>query len=247
VLFAKLLDVDDQGNATLPRNQVSAVRVGDVTKPVEIQLPGIVYRFEKGHRMRLVVTTSNATNHGNNVAGPVSIVTSPAAPGTLTLPQLGSSFSTVPGRCLSARSPIGPRNIGRIRLGYTRSRLLRIPVQPVHRTARTYRYCVKGRSGAVTAVFSSRSRRGRVSLVTTTARGHGNRNIRVRSRSSTFRRAYPRRRALGGGVFRASPRSPRLIGVRRGRVTYIGVVNGRLLRHRKSLRGYLRLAGVRPR
>jgi predicted acyl esterase len=247
VLFAKLLDVDDMGNTTLPRNELSAVRVGDVTKPVQIELPGIVHRFAKGHRMRLVVGTSNATNRGNNVAGAVSISTSPGAPGTLTLPQLGSNFSTVPGRCLSARSPIGPRNIGRIRLGYTRSRLLRIPVQPVHRTARTYRYCVKGRSGAVTAVFSSRSRRGRVSLVTTTARGHGNRNIRVRSRSSTFRRAYPRRRALGGGVFRASPRSPRLIGVRRGRVTYIGVVNGRLLRHRKSLRGYLRLAGVRPR
>jgi ABC-2 type transport system ATP-binding protein len=247
VLFAKLLDVDENGNATLPRNQLSAVRVGDVTKPVEIQLPGIVHRFEKGHRMRLVVTTSNATNHGNNVAGPVSIVTNPGAPGTLTLPKLGAGFSTVPGRCLSARSPIGPRNIGRVRLGYTRSRLLRIPVRPVRRTSRTYRYCVKGRSGAVTAVFSSRSRRGRVSLVTTTARGHGNRNVRVSSRASRFRRAYPRRRAVGRGLFRASPRSPRLIGVRGGRVTFIGVVNGSLLRHPQSLRRYLRLAGVRPR
>jgi hypothetical protein len=122
-----------------------------------------------------------------------------------------------------------------------------MPVRPVRRTSRTYRYCVKGRSGTVTAVFSSRSRRGRVNLVTTTAPGHGNRNIRVRSRSVTFRRAYPRRRALGGGVFRASPRSPRLIGVRRGRVTFIGVVNGSLLRHPQSLRRYLRLAGVRPR
>ena len=252
VLFAKLLDVDEQGNATLPRNQLSATRVGDVTKPVEIQLPGIVHRFAKGHRMRLVVTTSNTTNRGSNVAGPVSIITSPAAPGTLTLPKLGANFTTLSrggsgGRCLSARSPIGPRNIGRIRIGYTRSRLLRLPVLPERITSRSYRYCVKGRSGAVTAVFSSRSRKGRVKLVTTTARGHGNRNVRVTSRSARFRKAYRRRRALGHGVFRASPRSPRLIGVRRGRVTWIGVVSRPVLKHRKTFRGYLRLAGVKPR
>jgi hypothetical protein len=35
--------------------------------------------------------------------------------------------------------------------------------------------------------------------------------------------------------------------VRRGRVTYIGVVNKRVLRHRKTLRVYLRRAGVSPR
>jgi hypothetical protein len=214
---------------------------------VEIQLPGIVHRFAKGHRMRLVVTTSNTTNRGNNVAGPVSILTDPAAPGTLTLPKVGAHVTTVPGRCLSARSPIGPRNIGRIRLGYTRKRLLRIPVQPVRRTKRSYRYCIKGHPGAVTAVFSSRSRRGKVKLVTTTARGHGNRNVRVRSRSVRFRRAYPRRRKVLRGVYRANRRSPRLIGVRRGRVTYIAVVSKPVLKHRKTLRRYLRLAAVRPR
>jgi ABC-2 type transport system ATP-binding protein len=248
VLFVKLLDVDDKGTTTLPRNQVSAVRVGDVTKPVEIELPGIVYRFAKGHRMRLVVSTGNSTNRGNNVAGPVSIATSQAAPGTLTIPRPDPRrLTTLPGRCLSARSPIGPRNIGRVRLGYTRSRLLRIPVRPVRRTSRSYRYCVKGHPGAVTAVFSSRSKRGKVKLVTTTARGHGNRNVRVRSRSARFRHAYPRRRKILRGVFRANRRSPRLIGIRRGRVTYIAVVNRPLLRHRKTLRRYLRLAGVRPR
>jgi predicted acyl esterase len=245
VLFAKLLDVDASGKTTLPRNQLSAVRVGDVTKPVEIQLPGIVHRFAKGHRMRLVVGTSNSTNHGNNVAGTVSIVTSAAAPGTLTLPKAGSNVGTLPGRCLASRSPIGPRNIGRVRIGYTRKRLLRLPVQPVRRSSRAYRYCVKGRSGAVTAVFSSRSsRRGRVVLVTTTAHGHGNRNVRVRSRARAFRRAYSRRRAIGRGLFRVSPRSPRLVGIRRGRVRFIAVANKRLMRHRRELRRDLRRAGL---
>ena len=90
VLFAKLIDVGPDGTEVLPRNQLSAVRVGDVTKPVTIELPGIVHRFEKGHRLRLVLTTSNSTNRGNVLAGPVSIVTDPADPAVLTIPALGA-------------------------------------------------------------------------------------------------------------------------------------------------------------
>ena len=90
VLFAKLLDVDASGATKLPRNQLSAVRVADVTKPVEIELPGIAYRFAKGHSLRVVLTASNSTNRGNNVAGPVAVVADPSAPSTLTLPRLGA-------------------------------------------------------------------------------------------------------------------------------------------------------------
>ena len=97
VLFAKLLDVGPDGGTTLPRNQLSAVRVADVTKPVEIELPGIAHRFAKGHRLRLVVTTANSTNKGNTLAGPVSIATDSANPGTLTLPRVGASVSTPAG------------------------------------------------------------------------------------------------------------------------------------------------------
>ena len=97
------------------------MRVADVTKPVEIELPGIAHRFAKGHRLRLVVTTANSTNRGNTVAGPVSIATDRATPGTLTLPRRRRLRLDAPGRCLARRSPIGPRNIGRIRLGYTRA------------------------------------------------------------------------------------------------------------------------------
>ena len=97
VLFVKLLDVDAEGNTELPRNQLSAVRVADVTKPVEIELPGIAYRFAKGHSLRLVVGTSNATNRGNNVAGPVSIVSDPATPSTLTIPRLGAQVGPTGG------------------------------------------------------------------------------------------------------------------------------------------------------
>ena len=143
-------------------------------------------------------------------------------------------------RCLARRSPIGPRNIGRIRIGYTRARLGRLPVQPVRKTRRSYRYCVKASSGRVTAVFS---RRGRVALVTTTARAHGNRGVRPGASAGTVRRAYSRRVAVGRGLYRANRRSPRLIGVRNGRVRFVAVAGRSLVRSGRELRRHLRLAG----
>ena len=48
--------------------------------------------------------------------------------------------------------------------------------------------------------------------------------------------------AWRAAIFRASPRSPRLFGVRRGKVSFIAVT-----RSARGLRRQLRLAGVRPR
>jgi hypothetical protein len=157
------------------------------------------------------------------------------------LPELVLTKLRLPagtGRCLSRRSPIGPRNIGRIRLGRTRRQLLRLPVRPVRRTRSAYSYCVKRSTGRVTAVFS---RRGRAVLAATTARVHGNRGVRPGGSARLLRRAYPRRRGLGRGLFLANRHSPRLIGVRRGRVRFIAVADRGLLRpaKRRALRRYL--------
>jgi hypothetical protein len=141
--------------------------------------------------------------------------------------------------CLARRSPIGPRNIGRVRIGYTRGRLGRLAVQPVRKTRRAYHYCVKRSSGRVTAVLS---RRGRVALVATTARAHGNRRVRPGSPARALRRAYPRRTRIARGLYRANRRSPRLIGVRNGRVRFFGVAARGLIRDERALRRHLRLA-----
>jgi hypothetical protein len=155
----------------------------------------------------------------------------------LAVPESGAGRR----RCLAHRSPIGPRNIGRIRIGYTRTRLGRVRVQPVRKTRRAFVYCAKRSSGRVTAVFS---RRGRVALVTTTARSHGNRGVRPGTSARRMRRAYSRRDSIGRGIYRANPRSPRLIGVRKGRVRFIAVARRDLLRDRPALRRHLRLAGL---
>ena len=147
--------------------------------------------------------------------------------------------------CLARRSPIGPRNIGRVRLGRTRSKLLAEPrlakVGPARKSAKAYRYCVKGGKGRVMAVFGRRSK---VELVTTTGALHGNRGVRPGSTVRKMRKAFPRAKRISRTVYRANPKSPRLIGVRKGKVRYFAVAGKRPLKSKKLLRAQLRRAGL---
>jgi ABC-2 type transport system ATP-binding protein len=60
-LFAKVYDVDQAGNATLPNQLVSPVRVtgAQAGRVVTIALPAIDYDFSAGHQLRLVLTTTD--------------------------------------------------------------------------------------------------------------------------------------------------------------------------------------------
>jgi ABC-2 type transport system ATP-binding protein len=60
-LFAKIYDVDQVGHATLPNQLVSPVRVtgAQAGRVVTIALPAIDYDFSAGHRLRLVLTTTD--------------------------------------------------------------------------------------------------------------------------------------------------------------------------------------------
>jgi lysophospholipase L1-like esterase len=146
-------------------------------------------------------------------------------PGASNPPQAG------PASCLARRPAIGSRGVGRIRLGLTRGALARrVAPPPVRRTRYAQRYCTKGGSGSVTGVFSKRSRTGHVELILSTAP------------AAAFRRAYPTRRRLARGLFRASPRSTRVLGVSRGRIRFIAVASRSVLRSPQRLRRDLRLA-----
>ena len=143
--------------------------------------------------------------------------------------------------CLARRSPIGPRNIGRVRLGMKRSTLLRRVPAPRHKTKHAYRWCVKGGKGKVVASFD---KHGRVALVATTAPHHGNRRIHPGSSTRALRRAYPRRRAVGRSILRANPSSPRMFGVRHGKIRFVAVSSRKTLKRPKTLRVYLRRVGL---
>jgi ABC-2 type transport system ATP-binding protein len=65
VLFVKLYDVDQKGNATLPDGLVAPIRLAGLptdiaqAQTVQVTLPAIVRRIEAGHRLRVVVATSD--------------------------------------------------------------------------------------------------------------------------------------------------------------------------------------------
>ena len=148
--------------------------------------------------------------------------------------------------CLAARSPVGPRNIGRLALGITRRRLLASPrlaaIAATSRTSRRYRYCVKASRGNVTAVFGKGTK---VELLTATAGRYGNRGVVPGTTARTAKRRFRAlTRVKRTGVYRLGRRSRRIIGVRRGRVRYVGVASTRVLRSPRLLRTYARRAGL---
>ncbi len=226
--------------------------------PYDIEVEPTAYRVARGHRLQLRVTSTDVPTHlqgsfAVSRSRPQDVRVNLHSPATNTV-RLEDSYLSLPaagrdgggiGVCLSRRSPIGPRNIGRIRLGYTRARMLRVPVRAPRRARRTLSYCVKRSRGRVTAVFSSASARARAKLVVTTARGHGTRRARVGTRVSRFQRSYPKRVRIARGLYRARRGSPRLFGVRRGRVRFIAVAPRSVARSPRALRRHLRLAGAK--
>ncbi|MEU9211628.1 CocE/NonD family hydrolase [Streptomyces sp. NPDC048415] len=86
VLFAKLYDVAPDGTKTLVHRLVAPVRVPDVTKRFAVTLPGIVHRYEAGHRLQFVVAASDDAYLGNKGVKPVTVTSAPGDTGTLELP-----------------------------------------------------------------------------------------------------------------------------------------------------------------
>ena len=89
MLFAKVYDVARDGTETLKNRLISPVRVADVTKPVRVQLPGVVHKFKKGHKIRVVIAASDFAYGNNLTVQPVTVLTSKVAPSVLRLPLTG--------------------------------------------------------------------------------------------------------------------------------------------------------------
>ncbi|WVG06215.1 CocE/NonD family hydrolase [Streptomyces iakyrus] len=89
VLFAKLYDVAPDGTRTLVRRLVAPVRVPDVTKSFTVTLPGIVHRYQAGHRLRFVIAASDDAYFGNRGIKPVTVISGPRNTGVLRLPVAG--------------------------------------------------------------------------------------------------------------------------------------------------------------
>jgi hypothetical protein len=87
VAYAKVYDIGPDGQAIeLPNRLISPVRVTDVTKPVTIELPGIVHRFDKGHRLAVVLAGGDLAYRGSTLPLVTTLATGPGAGQKLTVP-----------------------------------------------------------------------------------------------------------------------------------------------------------------
>lgn len=86
VAFVKIYDVAPDGTIALAHRVISPIRVADLSKPVQVSLPGMVHRFAKGHSLELVVSLSDAAYKGNTLAQVLTLSTSAAHPTVLVLP-----------------------------------------------------------------------------------------------------------------------------------------------------------------
>lgn len=86
VFFAKVYDVATDGSANLIHRLIAPVRVpsGAVGMPVRIKLAGFAHRFDKGHRVRLVLCSTDQTSYNSKVADVLTVTT--GAGSTFTLP-----------------------------------------------------------------------------------------------------------------------------------------------------------------
>ncbi len=100
VLFVKLYDVAASGARELPGGVVAPVRLSGLpasieeARPVPVTLPGIVHRFPAGHRLRIVLATTDQA-----YAGPEQpqVYTVGLAPGSgVQLPQVAAFTATDP-------------------------------------------------------------------------------------------------------------------------------------------------------
>jgi len=177
--------------------------------------------------------SSDGGNGGNGGNGASADPDPGAAPG---------AAPTSPRRCLPSAFRLGARGIGPVRLGHRRGRVAALIGAAAGGRPRTLATCLTG-GGRLVAAFS---RRGDARLVATTAPALRVRGIRVGSSARRIARAYGAVRSMPGRAVSARSGSTRLLfGVRRGRVSYIAVVDRRLLKRPALLRPYLRSARLR--
>jgi predicted acyl esterase len=196
LLFAKLYDVAPDGTAKLHRALVSSARIKDPTKPITVELPGLVHRYAKGHSLRLTLATSSATHRGGLGAGPVTIVTDPNDPGVLSIPVLGAPTGAL-GTGPNGHTPFGavlkPRRLPRAaalprRLSCKRTKLtfqlLRPRLLKVARVKVNGRHVKTVRGSRLSRPVTIKLTRSKAQRVLVTARTHGG---RLRRNGRTYR------------------------------------------------------------
>ncbi|MEO6857799.1 MAG: CocE/NonD family hydrolase [Solirubrobacteraceae bacterium] len=266
VLFLKLYDLSPSGSITLPDKLIAPVRIPSGGGTIRVDLPGIVHRFPAGDRIALVVAGGDQAYRGNNVAGPVTISTSPSAPGVLHLPVanagsygavLYASSAKARGRpgCPAATGKLSGRQLGLVHLGMTRAAARRAYRKS---SARHHQYmdffCVTPNpirvgyaSPKLLRAVARRARhalRGRVVLILTANPRYALHGVRPNTRLARVARRLHVRKAFHVGLnfwyLAPNGSSTGILKVRRGRIQEIGVATKSVTWSREIARRYLR-------
>jgi ABC-2 type transport system ATP-binding protein len=103
VVFVKVYDVALDGSVDLPQRLVAASRVAPSSQPAKVNLAGIVHRFAAGHRLRLVIASTDASY--TNARVPHAITVTVDGTSALSLPIAGKAAFEP--HVLGVRQPIG--------------------------------------------------------------------------------------------------------------------------------------------
>jgi ABC-2 type transport system ATP-binding protein len=268
VLFFKLYDLSPSGAITLPDKLIAPVRIPAGGGTIRVDLPGIVHRFATGDRIALVVAGGDQAYRGNNVAGPVTITTSPSAPGVLHLPVADAGaygpvvYATAPvsgfgshARCPLATGALRGGQLGLVHLGMTRAAARRAYRRS---SARHHQYmdffCVRPNpirigyaSPKLLGSVPRRARaglRGRAVLILTANPHYALHGVHPNTRLATVARRLHVRRAFHVGLnfWYLAPNGPStgILKVRHGRIEEIGVATRSVTWSRAIARKYLR-------
>src|SRR4051794_13351128 len=146
--------------------------------------------------------------------------------------------------CKSGRQHFTRKGLGRMRLRYSTTKLLRRAGQPKTRGDRAWTWCVTRKRNRRRKVVNVLDRKGRVQLIASTAIGHRVLRIRPGVRAKRLR---GKARKIGKGLYvrRAGKRARFVYGVRHGRVSFVGLATRTASKSRKRLRAYLKLGKLR--
>lgn len=139
-----------------------------------------------------------------------------------------------PAGCLPAALRVTSRGLGPFRIGDTRAQAARRSGLRGSRNKYSLRYCVAA-GGRVSIVFARRGD-GEAIFIASTAPGHvGARGLSAGDPVAAVRRAYRGARSLGRGLLTVRRQRPLLIGVRAGRVSFLGIADPSVLRARQTV------------
>ncbi len=146
-------------------------------------------------------------------------------------------------RCRSPHVNFSRRGLNNVKIGLTPNAQLRRAGQPNRRNGRVWRWCVGGRKNRRAKTLAAFTRSHKVGLIATTGSGHRAARVAPGMRS---RRLRGKARSIGRGLYvRRAGRGRFVYKVRRGKVRFVALASRGVSKNRRTIRNYLRMAGLR--